>query len=181
MPRHLNYLNHEECPPEDDKNGWELHPAETWDVPLWMERMGMLDLPDWMRNVDGTCSVNYKAGMGSDKPDVYVTSLAAPSERPQDPRPRDLCRFFAKTGSCRFAEQCHYAHESGVAKDDPRLKTGGGWIKDKDLKKSFEQVMREAREKREDEAGKKVKVCSYYGTYDGCKKGVHCLNRHIDE
>lgn len=173
MPRHLNYLNHEDCPPEDDKDGWEFREGETWDVPLWMERMGMLELPEWMRNVDGTCNVNYKASMGSDKPQMYSTSLAAPPK---------LCHTFAKTGSCKFGARCQFEHVAGVTPDDPRMREASvpaaGAAEEE---KSFEQVMREAREKREDEAGKKVKICSLYNSFDGCKKGVHCVNRHIQD
>ena len=177
MPRYLNYLNHEDCPTEDDKDGWEFRAGETWDVPLWMERMGMLELPDWMRNEDGTCNVNYKASMGTDKPQMLVTSLADPAAATPT-APQDLCRPFAETGSCEFGARCPYAHVRDADADDPRLKTP---TQPKAPEKSYDQIMREARERREDEAGKKVRVCALFNSFDGCKKGVYCINRHIED
>jgi hypothetical protein len=176
MPRPVNYLNHEDCPAESDGFGWEQRPGTTYDVPVWMERMGMLDLPEWMRTEDGSCDVNYTSSMGTDKPEIYTTSLSEISpDEPQLPK-REQCRFFARHGRCKFGEHCYFSHDMNT--DDESKKSG--WIKEKDCKKSWEERAREAREKREDEEGKKVRVCRFYGTDEGCKKGVFCMNRHID-
>jgi hypothetical protein len=183
MPRNLNYLNHEDYPPEDDTHGWDYQPpGATYDVPIWMERMGMLELPDWMRTADGSCDVDYRIAMGTDRPQMYVTSLGevAPGEEialPKQPK----CRFFAKNGRCKYGDNCYFSHEKpGTINNNETEVKRSRWLKESEVKKSYEQTAREAREKREDEQGLKVRACKYYVTYNGCKQGLACLNRHVD-
>jgi len=182
MPRVPNYLDHEACPAEDDDYGWDDRPGQTYDVPIWMERMGLLEIPDWMRTEDGSCSVDYRIGMGHDKPKMYVTSLAKKSSDDDETEAlpkQPVCRYFAKNNRCKYGEHCYFSHEAlGSEKPDaPRAR----WISEKEVKKSHEQIAREAREKREDEAGNPIKPCRYYLASGGCKKGVRCPNRHIEE
>jgi hypothetical protein len=181
MPRNLNYLNPEDCPPEEDTHGWNYEqPGYTYDIPIWMERMGMLEVPEWMRTADGSADVDYRIAMGTDRPKVYVTSLGRPSPGEEDALPKQPpCRFFVKNGRCKYGEQCYFSHEK-PDESKPDVKRSR-WLKESEIKKSYEQVAREAREKREDEMGVKTRVCKYYGTYDGCKQGLACINRHVDD
>ncbi|KAI5854876.1 hypothetical protein BZA05DRAFT_392840 [Tricharina praecox] len=180
MPRVPNFLDLELR--MDDNCGWDDLPGQTYDVPIWMERMGLLQIPDWMRAEDGSCTVDYRIGMGYDKPKIYVTSLEkiSPSEEEDNVFPKKkLCRFFAKNNRCKYGENCRFSHEAPGSKKPDVSK--GHWIPEKELKKSYDQIAREAREKREDEAGKPIKICQYYLDIDGCKRGVHCPRRHIEE
>ncbi|KAA8895997.1 hypothetical protein FN846DRAFT_966897 [Sphaerosporella brunnea] len=181
MPRNRNYLNHEDYPPEEDTHGWDYEqPYATYDIPLWMERMGMIQVPEWMRAADGSCTVDYRIGMGTDRPQVYTTSLGKKSADEEDVLPKQpACRFFAKHGHCKYGEECYFAHEKPG--EQPEGVPRSRWIKDKEIKMSYEEVARAAREKREDEMGVRTKVCQYWGTFDGCKQGLMCLNRHIDD
>lgn len=186
MPRVPNYLDYEEFPPEEDNYGWNDLPGSSYEVPIWMERMGLIDIPDWMRNEDGTCNVDYRIGMGTDKPKIYVTSLAAKDDEGDHVLPKPpVCRYFAKNRRCKYGKECYFSHETpGSQKPDvPRSR----WISEKEVRKdainekSFDQIAREAREKREDEEGRPVKICQFYNDLDGCRRGLNCPNRHIEE
>ena len=198
MPRPVNWLNHEDCPAKADGYGWEQRPSTTYDVPLYLERMGMLDLPEWMRAPDGSCEVDYVSTMGRDRPNIYTTSLLSPSSPPLSPSlsvtettppapPR--CRFFARTGQCRFGNDCRFSHDpappQSAGGQHPqqqqrrRRQLQGEGEDEEDL--SWELIARRAREKREDEEGRRVRVCQFWKEDGSCKKGVHCVNRHIDD
>ena len=199
MPRPANWLDHENCPAKADGYGWEQRPPSTYDVPLYLERMGMLDLPEWMRAPDGSCEVDYVSTMGCDRPNVYTTSLLSPVSQSSSPslpvtettppapsHQRPLCRFFARNGRCRFGDNCRFSHDAAPPRtpsghhqppqQQQQQLLGGG---DEGL--SWELIARRAREKREDEEGRRVRICQFWRTEGTCKKGVHCTNRHIDD
>ena len=175
MPRKSPWLEDQDSDDDTLHNeyGWNQPPPETWDVPPWMERTGALVLPEWMRTADGSCSVDYKAGMVLDKPNNYIVSLNDPptEEELNAIPPKPLCRFFKKNNHCKNGDSCYYSHDLEAAKKDTRKPQH--WIKEKDIKKTKQQLAREEEER------KTKKVCE---SWDGraCKNGILCEDLHED-
>jgi hypothetical protein len=159
--------------------GWDDEPPEpesSWTIPLALDRMGLLDIPEWARNVDGTCSYNWAIQFqrADDDPSTIKTSTTrnpdgslkeeiSKEEISKKETSKNICRHFAKKGKCKFGDKCRFSHE--IVEEPPQ---------------DWELICRIRREAMEDKNGVPTKRCQLYDMAM-CRRKYSCPNRHIDD
>lgn len=175
-PGSENATSDDELTPETIDWDAPPKPQSGWTIPLALDRMGLLDIPDWARNPDGTCSYNWAMqfqradddpttmkSSATRNPDGSLKENVSKGESSQTEPPKALCKHFAAKNKCKFGDKCRFSHD---VVESPTV--------------DWELICRLRREAMEDKNGWPTKRCRYYDM-GMCRRKYSCPNRHIDD
>lgn len=111
----------------------------------------------------------------ADDIDVAESLVNPPVTVAKDKKSKPVCRFYAKSGFCKFEEKCRFFHTKSDDKIDDKKGASTEAINEQKTEVSLEKET----SCNNDDNNTKKKRCRFFNTRGGCARGDNCKFAHI--